>query len=63
MLMSDNNRFLERNKQVRIFFDKIERKNPNWRIGALEKVTADQFFISERTVRAILKERGIYQAI
>ncbi|MFC0345230.1 hypothetical protein [Epilithonimonas hispanica] len=60
--MADNQRFLERNKQVRMFFDNLERKNPNWRIGALEKVTADQFFISERTVRAILKESGIYQS-
>ncbi|QIY83391.1 hypothetical protein HER18_07540 [Chryseobacterium sp. NEB161] len=60
VLMSDNHRFLARNKQVRIFFDNLERKNPNWRIGALEKATADQFYISERTVRSILKGSGIY---
>ncbi len=59
--MSDNHRFLERNKQVRIFFDKLAEKNPEWRMGALEKKTADQFYISERTVRSILKGSGIYQ--
>lgn len=59
--MSDNHRFLARNAKVRIFFDNLERKNPQWRISALEKETADHFFISERTVRSILKGSGIYK--
>ncbi len=58
--MSDNRRFLARNAKVRKFFTDLERKNPQWRIGELEKETADQFFISERTVRSILKGNGIY---
>lgn len=61
MLMSDNHRFLARNMQVRKFFESLERKNPQWRMSALEKTTADQFFISERTVRSIVKGSGIYQ--
>ena len=63
MLMSDNHRFLARNKKVRKFFEDLEKKNPNWRISALERETADQFFISERTVRSILKGSGIYQSV
>ena len=59
--MSDNYRFLARNTQVRKFFENLERKNPQWRMSALEKTTADQFFISERTVRSIVKGSGIYQ--
>lgn len=59
--MPSNRRFLERNKNVRTFFAQLEAKNPNWRIEALEKETADRFFISERTVRAIVKEEGIYK--
>lgn len=59
--MPSNRRFLERNKNVRSFFAQLESKNPNWRIEALEKETADRFFISERTVRAIVKEEGIYK--
>lgn len=55
-----NNRFIERNIAVRSFFSQLENKNPNWRIEALERVTADKFFISERTVRAIVKQEGIY---
>lgn len=61
MLMSDNHRFLARNSQVRKFFENLEKKNPQWRMSALEKATADQFYISERTVRSIIKGSGIYQ--
>ena len=52
--MTGNPRFLNRNESVRKFFSQLESKNPNWRIDALEKETADRFFISERTVRAIV---------
>ncbi|SIO11967.1 hypothetical protein SAMN05444409_2104 [Epilithonimonas zeae] len=60
--MSDNHRFLKRNVKVRTFFTELEKKNPQWRISALEKETADHFFISERTVRAIIKGTGIYSS-
>jgi len=59
--MTGNPRFLNRNKSVRIYFSQLESKNPNWRIDALERDTADKFFISERTVRAIVKGEGIYK--
>lgn len=59
--MPTNRRFLERNKNVRTFFTQLETKNPNWRIEALEKETADKFYLSERTVRAIVKGEGIYK--
>lgn len=55
-----NARFLERNRTVREYFKQLESKNPNWRIDALETATADKFFLSERTVRAIVKGETIY---
>lgn len=58
--MVKNNRFLARNQQVRLFFMELEKRHPEWRVAALETKTANQFFISERTVRAILKGDGIY---
>lgn len=59
-IMSKDKRFLARNTQVRKFFTEMERKHPEWRMSALEKATADHFFITERTVRAIIKCSGIY---
>lgn len=56
-----NIRFLERNSAVRTYFKQLESKNPNWRIDALERDTADKFYLSERTVRAILKGESIYK--
>ncbi|MDV4024233.1 hypothetical protein CMT52_07770 [Elizabethkingia anophelis] len=58
--MVKNSRFLARNQKVRSFFTELEKKYPQWRVSALEERTADHFFISERTVRAILKGDGIY---
>ena len=61
VLMSSNYRFLTRNAKVRMFFLELEKKHPQWRVSALEKETADRFFISERTVRSIIKGSGIYK--
>ena len=58
--MSKDKRFLARNIKVRKYFTELEKKHPEWRIGALEKSVADHFFITERTVRAIIKGSGIY---
>jgi len=58
--MIKHNRIEIRNEKVRRFFSELEQKYPQWRISALEEKTADHFFISERTVRAILKGVGIY---
>lgn len=49
-----------RNQDVRTYFDELCKKHPEWRLDALEDKTASRFYISARTVRAILKGEGIY---
>ncbi len=58
--MSRNKRLQERNKKVRILFAKISKKNPNWRSDAIINEVAETFFLSTRTIEAILKGEGIY---
>lgn len=50
----------DRNKAVREYFTALAKKNTQWRFDALEEETAKKFFLSARTVRAILKEEGNY---
>lgn len=50
----------DRNQALRRYFDDLCKKYPEWRLDALEEKTAKQFYISQRTVRAILKEQGCY---
>lgn len=52
----------ERNTAVKCYFDQLTKKHPEWRLDALEEQTAQYFYISPRTVRAILKEEGCYAA-
>lgn len=59
--MTREQRLKNRNTQVREYFSELEKKHPQWRVSALEKETADRFFISERTVRSIIKGSGIYK--
>jgi hypothetical protein len=49
-----------RNQDVKRFFDELCKRHPEWRLDALEDKTAARFYISPRTVRAILKGEGIY---
>jgi hypothetical protein len=58
--MSRNKRLQERNKKVRILFAKISKKNPNWRSDVIINEVAETFFLSTRTIEAILKGEGIY---
>ncbi len=50
----------ERNSAVKSYFHLLAKKYPQWRLDALEENTAKNFYISTRTVRAILKEEGCY---
>ncbi|GAA4198612.1 hypothetical protein GCM10022289_07630 [Pedobacter jeongneungensis] len=52
--------FKLRNQDVKTYFDDLCRKYPEWRLDALEEKTAQRFYISPRTVRAILKGEGNY---
>lgn len=57
------NLFERRNQAVRVYFDKLAKKNPQWRLDALEDDAAEQFFLKPRTIRAILKGEGIYAPV
>lgn len=50
----------QRNQAVKDYFDMLAKKHPQWRLDALEDDVAVKFYISARTVRAILKEEGCY---
>lgn len=52
--------FNSRNQAVKDYFSALAKKHPEWRIDALEQNTGKKFFITPRTVRAILKEHGVY---
>ena len=52
--------FKSRNEAVKTYFASLAGKYPEWRLDALEEKTAGHFYISTRTVRAILKGEGNY---
>jgi hypothetical protein len=58
--MTRKERLTQRNDNVRQEFNKLTRKNPQWRIDALIDAVADKFFLAPRTVTAIISHEGIY---
>jgi len=52
--------FNSRNQAVKNYFDALVKQHPEWRIDALEDKVANKFYISPRTVKAILKGEGNY---
>ena len=58
--MSKKKRLQDRNEKVRDLYAKISKKHPNWRSDAIIKDVSDTFFLSTRTIEAILKGEGIY---
>lgn len=49
-----------RNQQIRADFDRVVEKNPQWRVDACITAIADKWFLSERTIEAILRNEGCY---
>ncbi|HIE45690.1 MAG TPA: hypothetical protein EYP87_05925 [Flavobacteriaceae bacterium] len=49
-----------RNKNVKIRFNKIQEKYPNWKYDAILKELTTEFYISKRTISAILNNEGTY---
>lgn len=56
--MKRQERLAKRNKKVRDKFNEISAKNPKWRTDAVITDVADLFFLSDRTVEAILSYEG-----
>ena len=59
-MSSKEERFKKRNQKIRKLFSKISEKNPKWRSDAIIEDVAEEVFLSERTVEAIIKGEGIY---
>jgi len=58
--MTRSERLSERNKKVRSFFYQTLEKNPKWKMSAVIEEVASKFFLSNRTVDAIISYEGIY---
>lgn len=58
--MTRNERLIERNAKVRDEFYKVQSKNPKWRAECIVEEVAKKFFLSNRTIDAIISYEGIY---
>lgn len=58
--MTKQERFNNRNTQVRKMFYELLEKNKKWRIDAVIDEVANKMFLASRTVEAIIKHEGIY---
>lgn len=58
--MTRDERIILRNSKVRDEFYKVKAKNPKWRIDAVIEEVANKFFLSSRTIDAIISYEGIY---
>jgi hypothetical protein len=56
----NTNEFNRRNQLVRDCVAKLFKKNHKWKPDEIFKEAAKQYFISPRTVEAIVKGEGIY---
>ena len=58
--MTRQERLSERNKNVRLTFNKMCTANPKWRIDAIIDEVASKCFLAPRTIEAIISHEGIY---
>jgi len=62
--MARSKEFIQlRNKSVKIRFNKLEAKYPKWKHDALLEELTKEFYISKRTISAILNNEGNYSTI
>lgn len=61
MIDEKKQRLIERNKSVRDYWFKIEKKNPKWKLSEVAKEVAKKYFLSERTIDAIIGREGSYK--
>jgi hypothetical protein len=59
--MARNTQLLNlRNANIKKRYREITAKNPKWRNDAVIAEVAMQFFLSDRTITAILNNEGVY---
>lgn len=51
----------KRNQEVRKCFYEMQDKNPKYKIDAVIQDVANKFFLSSRTIEAIINHEGIYK--
>lgn len=56
----NNNLITLRNQKVKQRFRQLELKYPQWKYTALLETLSFEFFISKRTITAILNNEGAY---
>lgn len=52
--------FQRRNEAVRNYVEKLTTQYPHWKFDFIVGKTAEKFYLSTRTIEAILKEEGVY---
>jgi hypothetical protein len=53
----------ERNKAIKTHFSKLQAKYPKWRYEAWLNELGKEFYLSKRTIAAILNNEGNYSTI
>ena len=53
-------RLIRRNTDVRKYFEALQEKNPHWKTEYVINQVADKFYLSERTITAIITNEGNY---
>ncbi|WP_299673296.1 hypothetical protein [uncultured Tenacibaculum sp.] len=62
--MARNNRLIQlRNRKVKQRFNQISLKFPHWKYDAVLENLSLEFFLSKRTLSAILNNEGVYKTI
>ena len=60
--MSSNRELLtERNKQIRSYANTLAERYPHWKYDYILEKTSKKFFLTPRTIEAIIKEEGNYR--
>ena len=58
--MRNKQLFKERNEEIRRYVSSLFKKYPHWRVDYVIEKAASRFYLSPRTVEAIMKGEGNY---
>lgn len=58
--MTQRDRLSKRNEAVRAAFDALQRRHPQWRLDAIIDKLSERYFVSPRTIEAIIKREVGY---